>query len=272
MMNNVDNNDEEKITLDSGSNSSSQNLLDEKRVEICKFSSSNLSLSIVIVLWINYVLSLYQAVQSFDSEFGFVADIVSFTLEVAIGMLLPLAFYKLYRSSKKRNHQEVSLVFKLIAKYFDAIKILLTIVAIIGVIGVLISMFLNLPFTFSFIAILLIIGAYVLAVFILGIFKNFFSDMHTTYNRQFALVPSTHSIKIYLMIVTIMTIGLGLIGKFDAIQKGLDQTLTVFLISFLTNVLTLVYFIYYASQFENKLGTFNYHYKTKVEEAYNSEI
>ena len=268
-MKNVDNNDEEKITLDSGSNSSSQNLLDEKRVEICKFSSSNLSLSIVIVLWINYVLSLYQAVQSFDSEFGFVADIVSFTLEVAIGMLLPLAFYKLYRSSKKRNHQEVSLVFKLIAKYFDAIKILLTIAAVVGV---LVSMFLNLPFTFAFIAILLIIGVYVLAVYILGIFKNFFSDMYTTYNRQFALVPSTHSIKIYLMIVTIMTIGLGLIGKFDAIQKGLDQTLTVFLISFLTNVLTLVYFIYYASQFENKLGTFNYHYKTKVEEAYNSEI
>ncbi|QWB95796.1 hypothetical protein KHQ89_07700 [Mycoplasmatota bacterium] len=202
-------------------------------------------------------------------------------LNIVLGAIIPIGFYKLYMGSNKKNFKQVNSGINWLIMYFKIVKVIVTIYVVFIGISALIK-----EFTVPLILILIIILAvfYVLFLYILAIFKEFFIELHTTFNRQYDSVPSVHKIKTYLVVILVLTIVIGSLfvmilgfelfnlGEFgnqlDTIQDSLNAALVTISISLSFSILSQVFLIYYANRFENTFGTFNYHYRKKIDEAY----
>ena len=261
-------------------------LLNEKREKIYDFFSSSLTLIVMIILWMSFIFSIYSSISEFgtNSESGF-SNSISLIINVALGIIIPIAAYKLYIGSRNKDVLQVDSGFSLILTYLKIVHVILIIAAVIcGFI--LIFGFITLP------AVILIMifagGVFFLAFYILSLFKTFFSSLKTAFNNKTQLIPSAAKIKLYLIIVLILSIVIGLIfmiilqnidsilpplydDQLDEIQAAIDASKIIWFSSFAISFLIQAFFIYYVNEFDKTFEPFNAQYLKELK-AYKEQM
>lgn len=279
-MSTFDNIYEEKSVEENSFDLENQRLLDEKRKEIYKFFGSILTAVIVIGLWISFLFTIYGSITSFATEGGSAfSKVITLLLNIFMGIIVPMGFFKLYIGSKKKNFQQVDSGFIWLVTFFKIMKVIL-------IISVVIFAF------FSFLPILavplLIIpviiagGFFALALYIISIFKDFLEKLEASYRSANSTVPSAQRIKTYLIIILVLTIVVGIVfvlvlqnfeslipagyeGDLDPILTNLDALRITIYIQFVINILSQAFLVYYVSQFDKTFTDFNAYYSKKIQ-------
>lgn len=270
-------------------NANGKSLLNEKRKRIFDFFSSSLTLIVVILLWVSFIFSIYNSISAFgtNGESGF-SNSISLIINVALGVIIPIAAYKLYIGSKNKDVIQVDSGFSLILTYLKIIYILLIIIAIIfGLYGIIL-IFGSIMIPAVIVFILLSGGILYLAFYVLSLFKTFFSSLRTAFNSQKQLIPSAEKIKLYLIVVLIISVVLGLLfmvilqniasilpqqydDQLDKIQAAIDASKMIWFSSFAVIILIQAFFIYYANEFNKTFEPFNVHYSKELK-AYKEQM
>lgn len=279
-MDTFDNIYEEKSVEENSFDLENQRLLDEKRKEIYKFFGSILTAVIVIGLWISFLFTIYGSISSFATEGGSAfSKVFTLLLNIFMGIIVPMGFFKLYIGSKKKNFQQVDSGFNWLVTFFKIMKVIL-------IISVVIFAF------FSFLPILavplLIIpviiagGFFALALYIISIFKDFLEKLEASFRSANNTVPSAQRIKTYLIIILVLTIFVGIVfvlvlqnfeslipagyeGDLDPILTNLDALRITIYIQFAINILSQAFLVYYVSQFDKTFTDFNAYYSKKIQ-------
>jgi polyferredoxin len=279
-MDTFDNIYEEKSVEENSFDLENQRLLDEKRKEIYKFFGSILTAVIVIGLWVSFLLTIYGSISSFATEGGSAfSKVITLLLNIFMGIIVPMGFFKLYIGSKKKNFQQVDSGFIWLVTFFKIMKVIL-------IISVVIFAF------FSFLPILavplLIIpviiagGFFALALYIISIFKDFLEKLEASFRSANNTVPSAQRIKTYLIIILVLTIFVGIVfvlvlqnfeslipagyeSDLDPILTNLDALRITIYIQFAINILSQAFLVYYVSQFDKTFTDFNAYYRKKIQ-------
>ncbi|MBI9009212.1 MAG: hypothetical protein JEZ05_04200 [Tenericutes bacterium] len=273
---------EEKMGKGKSLDYGNQSLLDEKREEIYKFLTSTLTLIVVIGLWISFIYGIFSSISSFGAEGGNAfSEVFTLLLNIFLGVIVPIGFYKLYNGSKKKDVEQVTSGFDWLVMNFKIMKVVLIIVSVFVGIMALIGMFMS-PAILLFMVVPALIFA--LAFYIIAIFKDFFSQMNVSFNSGYDTVTSAKKVFNYLVVIFVITILGSLIflllfqnietlipagfeDQFGPILANLDTIRFTFYISLAISLLSQAYLIYYVSQFEKTFTTFNMYYRKKIEEV-----
>lgn len=257
-----------------------QSLLKEKREKYYEFFSASLSLIVVILFWLSFIFSVYNALSAFgtNDESAF-SNGLSLILEVALGIIIPIAAYKLYRGSKNKNVVEINSGFDWIIMYLKIIKVILIIASIIFAGIALLSVFIAPQII---IALMIVAGIVALAFYIITIFKEFFINLKTAFNSEKRYIPSAQKIKTYLIVILVLTIIFGLLfmmllqniesflpdgfeDQFEDLQASLDAVRITWYISLAIGVFIQAFFVYYVHVFDQTFEPFNVYFLKKVE-------
>jgi len=127
-----------------------------------------------------------------------------------MGVFIPLGFYQLYSSSRKRDPAGIRSGIATLSVYFKIVKILLIILAVIFGIVMMLAMAVN--FSAIIVGILIFGAFFALGFYILGLFKTFLDDLAISFNSDRARVPSISKIRTYLIVVLVLAIIGSVIG------------------------------------------------------------
>jgi len=272
----------EKNVLKKNDGGSEKNeLLEEKREEIYKFFSSTMTLIVVAALWASFIYGIYTSITSFSVAGGMIGtQVFSLLLTIALGIILPVGFYKVYNGSKKKDPDTVDTGFLWLITYFKIIKVILIVAAVAS--GILLLLSLLVAAIRVMVVILIVALVYWLAFYIIRLFRSFLDDLSLTFNSgKQPSVPLPSKIKTYLIVIFVITLIGSLIGiiSFDSIgsiipdtygidiQLMLDSIAVLFYVSIVIAIISQIYFLYYVSVFEKTFGTFNTYFRKKVKEA-----
>lgn len=261
-------------------------LLNEKREKIYDFFSSSLTLIVMIILWVSFIFSIYSSISEFvtNSESGF-SNSISLIINVALGIIIPIAAFKLYIGSRNKDVLQVDSGFSLILTYLKIVHVILIIAAIIFGILFLFGI-ITLPIIIFFM--IIVGGVFFLAFYILSLFKTFFNRLKTAFNNPKQLIPSASKIKLYLIVVLILSIVIGLLfmiilqnidsilpplydDQLDEIHAAIDASKIIWFSSFAISFLIQAFFIYYANEFDKTFALFNAHYLKELK-AYKEQM
>jgi hypothetical protein len=279
-MDTFDNIYEEKSVEENSFDLENQRLLDEKRKEIYKFFGSILTAVIVIGLWISFLFTIYGSISSFATEGGSAfSKVITLLLNIFMGIIVPMGFFKLYIGSKKKNFQQVDSGFIWLVTFFKIMKVILIISVVIF------AFFSFLPIlTLPLLIIPVIIagGFFALALYIISIFKDFLEKLEASFRSANNTVPSAQRIKTYLIIILVLTIFVGIVfvlvlqnfeslipagyeSDLDPILTNLDALRITIYIQFAINILSQAFLVYYVSQFDKTFTDFNAYYRKKIQ-------
>jgi hypothetical protein len=280
-MDRFDNIYEEKSVEENSFDLENQKLLDEKRKEIYKFFGSILTAVIVIGLWVSFLLTIYGSISSFATEGGSTfSKVFTLLLNIFMGIIVPMGFFKLYIGSKKKDFQQVDSGFNWLVMYFKILKVILIISVVIFVIFSFLPI-LTLPLLI--IPVIIVGGFFALTLYIISIFKDFLVKLEKSFRSANNTVPSVQRIKTYLIIILVLTIFVGIVfvlvlqnfeslipagyeGDLDPILTNLDALRLTIYIQFAINILSQAFLVYYVSQFDKTFTAFNTYYSKKIQD------
>lgn len=260
--------------------SDKQKLLDEKRKEIYKFFGSTLTAIIVIGLWVSFLFALYGSISSFATEGGNTfSKVFTLLLNISIGIIVPMGFYKLYIGSKKKDSKQVDSGFNWLVIYFKVLKVILIVSAVILGFTALLSI---IAVPIVIIPIIIAAGFFALAFYIIAIFKDFLVKLEASFRSANNTVPSVQRIKTYLIVILVLTIIIGLVfvlllqnfesliptgyeGDLEPILSNLDALRLSVYIQFAINILSQAFLVYYTSQFDKTFTAFNADFRKKFQ-------